>query len=101
MQSTQNVFTPNKKILTASCKCAQVWRNCAVLTWCFCTRRPLTHEEIAQRRELARQRHAERQAANQSAETPVSTDAGRASIPSAPATSTVTGKHAVSLLVYV
>uniref|UniRef100_A0A672PBC9 Elongation factor-like 1 n=1 Tax=Sinocyclocheilus grahami TaxID=75366 RepID=A0A672PBC9_SINGR len=32
--------------------------------------RPLTQEEIAQRRELARQRHAERQAANQSAESP-------------------------------
>uniref|UniRef100_A0A8C1U9Q1 Elongation factor-like 1 n=1 Tax=Cyprinus carpio TaxID=7962 RepID=A0A8C1U9Q1_CYPCA len=31
--------------------------------------RPLTQEEIAQRREQARQRHAERQAANQSAET--------------------------------
>uniref|UniRef100_A0A8C1GGK8 Elongation factor like GTPase 1 n=1 Tax=Cyprinus carpio TaxID=7962 RepID=A0A8C1GGK8_CYPCA len=32
--------------------------------------RPLTQEEIAQRREQARQRHAERQAANQSAESP-------------------------------
>ncbi|XP_077084107.1 elongation factor-like GTPase 1 isoform X2 [Siphateles boraxobius] len=40
--------------------------------------RPLTQEEIAQRRELARQRHAERQAANQSAETPGSADAGDA-----------------------
>ncbi|KAG1959572.1 elongation factor-like GTPase [Pimephales promelas] len=40
--------------------------------------RPLTQEEIAQRRELARQRHAERQAANQSAESPGSADAGDA-----------------------
>uniref|UniRef100_A0A8C1XB55 Elongation factor-like 1 n=1 Tax=Cyprinus carpio TaxID=7962 RepID=A0A8C1XB55_CYPCA len=32
--------------------------------------RPLTQEEISQRRELARQRHAERQAATQSAESP-------------------------------
>ncbi|KAK7176776.1 hypothetical protein R3I93_000882 [Phoxinus phoxinus] len=40
--------------------------------------RPLTQEEISQRRELARQRHAERQAANQSAESPGSADAGDA-----------------------
>ncbi|XP_056591298.1 LOW QUALITY PROTEIN: elongation factor-like GTPase 1 [Triplophysa dalaica] len=52
--------------------------------------RPLTHEEIGQRRELARQRHAERQVANQNAEAPKSTDKGRASIPSAPANSSVT-----------
>uniref|UniRef100_A0A8C1UAK3 Elongation factor-like 1 n=1 Tax=Cyprinus carpio TaxID=7962 RepID=A0A8C1UAK3_CYPCA len=38
--------------------------------------RPLTQEEIAQRREQARQRHAERQAANQSAESPGSADTG-------------------------
>ncbi|XP_072516959.1 elongation factor-like GTPase 1 isoform X2 [Salminus brasiliensis] len=38
--------------------------------------RPLTQEEIAQRRELARQRHAERQATSQSAENPESANAG-------------------------
>lgn len=32
--------------------------------------RPLTQEEIAQRRELARQRHAERQAASQGSDNP-------------------------------
>uniref|UniRef100_A0A9J7X3K1 Elongation factor-like 1 n=1 Tax=Cyprinus carpio carpio TaxID=630221 RepID=A0A9J7X3K1_CYPCA len=37
--------------------------------------RPLTQEEISQRRELARQRHAERQAANQSAEKALSVKA--------------------------
>ncbi|XP_065105524.2 elongation factor-like GTPase 1 [Paramisgurnus dabryanus] len=52
--------------------------------------RPLTQEEIAQRRELARQRHAERQTTNQSAETPGSPDDGGASIPSTPATNSVT-----------
>ncbi|XP_041917809.1 elongation factor-like GTPase 1 isoform X1 [Alosa sapidissima] len=38
--------------------------------------RPLTQEEIAQRRELARQRHAERLAANQGAESPEPAHAG-------------------------
>lgn len=52
--------------------------------------RPLTQEEISQRRELARQRHAEKQAANQSAESPGSGDAGGASIPAAPAGTDVT-----------
>uniref|UniRef100_A0A8C1REX6 Elongation factor-like 1 n=1 Tax=Cyprinus carpio TaxID=7962 RepID=A0A8C1REX6_CYPCA len=47
--------------------------------------RPLTQEEISQRRELARQRHAERQAANQSAESPRSADAGGTSTPAGPA----------------
>lgn len=35
--------------------------------------RPLTQEEISQRRELARQRHAERQAASQGSENPETT----------------------------
>ncbi|XP_060797104.1 elongation factor-like GTPase 1 isoform X1 [Neoarius graeffei] len=35
--------------------------------------RPLTQDEIAQRREMARQKHAERQAANQSSENPEAT----------------------------
>ncbi|XP_050971245.1 elongation factor-like GTPase 1 [Labeo rohita] len=52
--------------------------------------RPLTHEEIAQRRETARQRHAERQAASQSAESPGSADAGGSSTPAAPASGGVT-----------
>ncbi|KAL1271891.1 hypothetical protein QQF64_030907, partial [Cirrhinus molitorella] len=51
---------------------------------------PLTQEEISQRRELARQRHAERQAANQSAESPGSADAGGTSTPAAPASGGVT-----------
>ncbi|XP_017555071.1 elongation factor-like GTPase 1 [Pygocentrus nattereri] len=38
--------------------------------------RPLTQEEITQRRDLARQRHAEKQAASQSAENPESANAG-------------------------
>uniref|UniRef100_A0A8C1U8H5 Elongation factor-like 1 n=1 Tax=Cyprinus carpio TaxID=7962 RepID=A0A8C1U8H5_CYPCA len=50
--------------------------------------RPLTQEEIAQRREQARQRHAERQAANQSAESPGSADTGGASTTVAPASGT-------------
>uniref|UniRef100_A0A8C1PS52 Elongation factor-like 1 n=1 Tax=Cyprinus carpio TaxID=7962 RepID=A0A8C1PS52_CYPCA len=54
---------------------------------------PLTQEEISQRRELARQRHAERQAANQSAESPRSADAGGTSTPAGPAGSAVTGKN--------
>ncbi|XP_026122706.1 elongation factor-like GTPase 1 [Carassius auratus] len=45
--------------------------------------RPLTQEEIAQRREQARQRHAERQAASQSAENPGSVDTGGVSTPAA------------------
>ncbi|XP_052003720.1 elongation factor-like GTPase 1 [Xyrauchen texanus] len=53
-------------------------------------KRPLTQEEIAQRRELARQRHSERQAANQITETSVSADAGGTSILAAPATSSDT-----------
>ncbi|XP_056317002.1 elongation factor-like GTPase 1 [Danio aesculapii] len=52
--------------------------------------RPLTQEEISQRRELARQRHAEKQAATQSAESLASGDAGGASIPAAPAAACVT-----------
>uniref|UniRef100_A0A8B9JXW1 Elongation factor-like 1 n=1 Tax=Astyanax mexicanus TaxID=7994 RepID=A0A8B9JXW1_ASTMX len=40
--------------------------------------RPLTQEELAQRRELARQRHAERQATSQIAEDPDSASAGDA-----------------------
>ncbi|XP_022525240.2 elongation factor-like GTPase 1 [Astyanax mexicanus] len=40
--------------------------------------RPLTQEELAQRRELARQRHAERQATSQIAEDPDSASAGGA-----------------------
>uniref|UniRef100_A0A8C1XHI0 Elongation factor-like 1 n=1 Tax=Cyprinus carpio TaxID=7962 RepID=A0A8C1XHI0_CYPCA len=52
--------------------------------------RPLTQEEISQRRELARQRHAERQAATQSAESPRSADAGGTSTPAGPAGSAVT-----------
>lgn len=59
----------------------------------FCTFRPLTQEEIAQRRELARQRHAERQAANQSAESPGSADAGGTSAPAAPAIGSITDKN--------
>ncbi|XP_026071930.1 elongation factor-like GTPase 1 isoform X2 [Carassius auratus] len=52
--------------------------------------RPLTQEEISQRRELARQRHAERQAANQSADSPRSADAGGTSTQASPASGAVT-----------
>ncbi|XP_059362412.1 elongation factor-like GTPase 1 [Carassius carassius] len=55
--------------------------------------RPLTQEEISQRRELARQRHAERQAANQSAESPRSADAGGTPTQAGPASGAVTGKN--------
>ncbi|KAI4876963.1 hypothetical protein NFI96_017652 [Prochilodus magdalenae] len=51
--------------------------------------RPLTQEEIAQRRELARQRHAERQAAGQSVENPESANAQTATS----ANNTNTGKQ--------
>lgn len=37
------------------------------LCLCLCVFRPLTQEEIAQRREVARQRHAERMMADQAA----------------------------------
>uniref|UniRef100_A0A8C1UDM1 Elongation factor-like 1 n=1 Tax=Cyprinus carpio TaxID=7962 RepID=A0A8C1UDM1_CYPCA len=57
--------------------------------------RPLTQEEIAQRREQARQRHAERQAANQSAESPGSADTGGASTTVAPASEALSVKTAV------
>ncbi|XP_036442506.1 elongation factor-like GTPase 1 isoform X2 [Colossoma macropomum] len=53
--------------------------------------RPLTQEEIAQRREMARQRHAEKQAASQSAENPESANAGGAqTVTSANSTNTDT-----------
>uniref|UniRef100_A0A8C1XDU3 Elongation factor-like 1 n=1 Tax=Cyprinus carpio TaxID=7962 RepID=A0A8C1XDU3_CYPCA len=57
--------------------------------------RPLTQEEISQRRELARQRHAERQAATQSAESPRSADAGGTSTPAGPAGKALSVKAAV------
>ncbi|KTF83474.1 hypothetical protein cypCar_00025702 [Cyprinus carpio] len=62
--------------------------------------RPLTQEEIAQRREQARQRHAERQAANQSAESPGSADTGGASTTVAPASGAVTGKSLTPLMLH-
>lgn len=40
---------------------------CPVCPICACVFRPLTQEEIAQRREVARQRHAERMMAEQTA----------------------------------
>uniref|UniRef100_A0A3B1IVE0 Elongation factor-like 1 n=1 Tax=Astyanax mexicanus TaxID=7994 RepID=A0A3B1IVE0_ASTMX len=73
----------------------------AVASWvmCFFPCRPLTQEELAQRRELARQRHAERQATSQIAEDPDSASAGGAQT-ATPTNNTNTGKeHAVSLSV--